>query len=106
MVLSSELVQVPLTDRIEPFAGSLDLPESPSVAGHPNRGLHSLCRRGGDETRGGLHISVRADTRVVRLVTPVSHEPIVCIYEARLHQVLDPNPVASTLPVQCRSRNG
>ena len=41
-VLPSEMIEVALPNRIEPLAGSLDLPEGPTVAGHADRVLIAL----------------------------------------------------------------
>src|SRR5438874_9605635 len=98
-VLPPEMIEVALPNRIEPLAGSLDLPEGPTVAGHADRVRHCLGGRGGDGTGGGLDVAVRADARVVQPVAPLADEPIVGTDEARLHQILEPDPVASALPV-------
>jgi len=41
-VLPPEMIEVALPNRIEPLAGSLDLPEGPTVAGHADRVLIAL----------------------------------------------------------------
>jgi hypothetical protein len=101
--LPPELIEVALPNCVEPLAGSLDQPEGPTVAGYAHRVFHCLGGRGGGVTGGGLDASIRADARVVRLVTAVAYEAIVGTEEAGLQQIFDPDAVASALPGRRRS---
>src|SRR6266568_815545 len=102
--LPSETIQVALPDRVEPIARSLDLPEAPGVSRRPDDILHRLGGRGRNGTLLGLDGSLRTDAGVVHLAAPATDEAIAGINEARLHQILEPDPIARALGGRGRPR--